>query len=109
MLMLLKSNKIYELKQIVSIFPKIQLRNLISDRLKEIMQLQINIKLDNLEHTAERGKRCNFSKYFLSILFLRDMQEGILSLEDADEKESELVNELQGIDKGKIPMEESIF
>ena len=46
------SNKIHELKQIESIFLKKQLNDLIIDKLKEIMQLQSNIKLDTLEYTA---------------------------------------------------------
>ena len=58
-LMLLKSlnlsNKIYELKQMEVIFPKNQLNDLIIDKLKEIMQLRNNIKLDDLEYTAKRG------------------------------------------------------
>ena len=69
---------------------------MISDNLKEIMQLQINIKLNNVERTAERGKHYHFSKCFVPIVFLRD-------------KQSELVNEKKGIDKSKIPVEKSVF
>ena len=52
----MKNNKIHELKQIDSIFPKHQLDDLIIDKLKEIRQLQNNIKLDNLEYTTKREK-----------------------------------------------------
>ena len=52
----MKNNKIHELKQIDSIFPKDQLDDLIIDKLKEIRQLQNNIKLDNLEYTTKREK-----------------------------------------------------
>ena len=58
-----------ELKQIENIFPRNQLNDLIIDKLKEIMQLQYNIKLDDLEYTAKRGKRYNFSRYSLPIVF----------------------------------------
>ena len=76
-------NKIDELKQIESIFPNNQQNNLIIDKLKEIMQSQ-NIKLDDLECPTKRGKH-SFSKYSLPVVFLRDIHEGNLSLEDPDE------------------------
>lgn len=59
------------------------------------MQLQINIKLNNVERTAERGKH-HFSKCFVPIVFLRNIK-------------SELVNEIKDIDKSKIPVEKSLF
>ena len=62
-------NKIDELKQIESVFPKNQVTDLIIDKLKEIVQLQNNIKLDDLEHTAKEGTRYNFSRYFYLLLF----------------------------------------
>ena len=68
---------------------------MIIDKLREIMQLQNNIKLDDLEYTAKREKHYNFCKYSLSIVFLRDIHEGNLSLEDADKEQSQLVNELK--------------
>ena len=74
----------HELKQIESIFPKSQFNDLIIDKLKEIMWLQNNIKLDDLEYTTKRGKRYNFSRYFLPIICLRDIPEGNLSLSDGN-------------------------
>ena len=52
------------------------------------MQLQKNIKLDDLEYTVEREKRDNFNKYSLPIVFLRGirMREGNLILENADKE-----------------------
>ena len=47
-------NKTDELKQIDVIFPNNQLNDLIINKLKEIMQLQNNIKLDDLEYTTKR-------------------------------------------------------
>ena len=57
------SNKIYELEQIESIFPKNQFYDLIIDKLKENVSLQNNIKLDDPEYTAKSGKHYNFTKY----------------------------------------------
>ena len=65
----LNPNKINELEQIESIFPKNQVNDLIIDKLKEIVQLQNNIKLDDLEYTKKRRKRYNFSRYSLPIVF----------------------------------------
>lgn len=57
----LKFNKTDKLKQFESIILKKQT----VDRLKEVKQLQNNIKLDYLEYSAKRGKpwRFSFSKY----------------------------------------------
>ena len=44
------------------IFIKNKLNNLIIDKLKETIQLQNNIKLDDPEYTTQRGKSYNFSK-----------------------------------------------
>ena len=49
-------NKINELKQIESIFPKNQVNDLFIDKLKEIMKLQNNIKLDDLNLYSEKKK-----------------------------------------------------
>ena len=50
------SNKIDQLKQVGSLFPKIQLNDLIIDKLKEIKKLQSNIKLDKLEYATKHRK-----------------------------------------------------
>ena len=60
-------NKINELKQIESILN--QVNDLIIDKLKKMVQLQNNIKLDNLAYTTKSGKRYNFIKYSLRIVF----------------------------------------
>ena len=59
------------------------------------MQLQNNIKLYDLEYTAEREIYYSFSKYSLLIFFLRDIQKENLSLEDTYEENSQLVKELK--------------
>ena len=56
------------------------------------MQLQNNIKLNDLEYTSKRGKLYNFSKFFLPFVFLRDIHEGNLSPQDANELNALLAN-----------------
>ena len=74
-------------------FQKNQLNDLIINKLKEIMQLQNNIKLDDLEYATKRRKNYNFSRYSLTIVFLKDIHEINLSLEYADEEKIQLANE----------------
>ena len=45
------------------------MNDLISNELKEIVQLQRSIKLDDLEYTTKRAKRYNFSRNSLPIIF----------------------------------------
>ena len=73
------------------------------------MQLQNNIKLDDLEYTAKRGKRYHFSKYYLPVVFLRAIHEGDLPLKDVDEKQNLLLNELKDMGQGKITVEKRSF
>ena len=47
------------------------MNNLIIDKLKEVKQLQNNIKLIDQEHTTKRGKSYGFSKYSLPIVLKR--------------------------------------
>ena len=65
------SNKIDKLKKKENqgIFSKNQLDGLIIDKLKEFMQLQNNMKLDDLEHTTKRVKCFNFRRSSLPIAF----------------------------------------
>ena len=71
------------------------MNDLIINKLKDIKQLENNIKLVELEHTGKRGKHYVFSKYSLPIVLLRDIQEWNLSVEDAGEEQSKLVSELK--------------
>ena len=69
------------------------------------MQLQNNIKLDDLEYITKREKRYNFSRNSLPIVFKRHTQgEGNLSLEDTDEELIPLA-----MSKGQIPAEKRYF
>ena len=61
--------KIDELNKIKSIFPQNELKNLTIDKLKEIMQLQNIIELNGLNYKAKTGRKNNFNKYLLSIVF----------------------------------------
>ena len=79
------------------------------DKLKEIKQLQNNITLDDLEYTAKRGKHYVFIKYSLAIIFLRDMHEGHLSLEEAGKEQIQLVHKLKTLGKGKTPFGKRYF
>ena len=78
-------------------------------KLKEIEQLQNNIKLEDLDYTTKRGKKYGFSKYSLAIAFSRDLYEGNLSLEDAHKEQSDLVEKLSGIKRGRIVFEKRSF
>ena len=103
------SNKRSELKQIESIFLKNLLNDLFIDKLKETNQSQNSIKLDDLEYTAKSGPNYGFSKCYLPIVFLRDINERIFSLKHANKEQSYLVNKLIDVSKDKIPPEEIHF
>ena len=60
------------------------MNDLIKDNVKEIIQLQNKIKLGNQEYTTKKEKHYNFSKYSLPTVFLRDIYEEHLSLEDVN-------------------------
>ena len=61
------------------------------DKLKEIMQLKGNIRLDDLEYAAN-DKKCSFIEYSLPVVSLRDIHERSFSLKDPDEEQSKLGN-----------------
>ena len=65
------------------------------------MQLQIKIKLEDLEYTVKRIKYYIFSKYSLCFVFLRDMHGGNLSLEEND-RENKLLELLMLTAREKI-------
>ena len=83
--------------------------DLIRVKLKEIVELQDIIKKDDLNYELKHIKTYNFSKYSLSIVFLRDIHEGHLSIEKADNKQSNFANELRNFDKGIKTLEKSLF
>ena len=64
------------------------MNDLICIKLKQIIKLQEIIKKDDINYKAKRGKTYNFGKYSLPIIFLRDIHNGYLSLEKADNNQS---------------------
>ena len=85
------------------------INDLVCAKLKEIVLLQDIIKKDDLNYTSKCVKANNFSKYSLPILFLRDIQEGHLSIEKADNKQSNFANILKNFDKGIKHLKKSLF
>ena len=80
---------------------------MVIDKLKEIIQLQNNIKLGNVEYTAKKRNAIILANA-LYLLFLGDMHEGHLSLKDADEKQIQLVKKLKDMGKDKIRIKKKI-
>ena len=64
------------------------MNHLICDKLKEIVNLQDIIKTDELHYEPKRRQVYIFSEYSLPIVFLREIQERYLSLEDAHDEQS---------------------
>ena len=58
-------------KKIESIFPQNLMNDLISAKLKEIVEFQDIIKKDDLNYKSKRRKTYNFSKYSLPIIFFK--------------------------------------
>ena len=71
--------------------------------------MQDIIKKHDLNYKSNHGRTYNFSKYSLSVIFLRDIHEGHLSIEKADNKQSNFANELKNFDKGMKTLEEKSF
>ena len=71
------------------------MNDLIRIKLKEIIKLQGIIKNDDLNYKSKLKKTYNFGKYSLPTVFLRDIHEGYLSLENADFRQSNFAIELK--------------
>ena len=63
--------------------------------------MQDIIKTDNLRYKSKSRKVYNSSKYSLPIVFLRDIDQGHLSLKDADKKQSNFAAKIKNLDNGK--------
>ena len=59
------------------------------------------MKTDELHYKSTGGKDYNSNEYSLPIVFLRDIHEGNLSLEDADDEQRNFSAILKNLDKGK--------
>ena len=79
--------------------------DLIRAKLKEVVKLQYIIKEDNLNFKSKRERTYNFGKYSLPIVFLRDIHEGNLSIEKADNKQSNFAYELKNFEKSTKTLE----
>ena len=79
------------------------------DRLKEVQQLQIYIKLNKVQYTARRGQYYCIAKQLLPIVLIKDKLQRNLSLEDADAEQSKLINKLYDMNRGKTPIGEKPF
>ena len=66
------------------------------------------IKTDELHYKSKRRKVCNFNEYPFSIVFLRDIHEGHLSLEDANDEQSNFAAKIKNLDKGKKTFKKDI-
>ena len=61
--------------------------------------MQDLIKANELHYKSKCRKVRNFSKYSLPTVFLRDILEGHLSLEDTDEEQINFATKLKNLDK----------
>ena len=77
---------------------------MIIDRLKEIMRFQNDIMLTKLDH-KRWGKNYNVSKISLCITFLRNINTGVILIEDFDKEQSKLFKKLIDINKRKKSFE----
>ena len=75
------------------------MNSLIRVKLKELANLEDVIKKDNLNYKLKRGKSLQFRQIFIIYYFLRDINEGYLSLADADNEQSNFATELENFDK----------
>ena len=85
------------------------MNDLIHTKLKKIVKLQDIFKKDDLNHKSKRGKIYNFGICSLPIDFLRYIYEGYLSIEKADNKQSNFANELKNFEEGTKTFEKSLF
>ena len=77
------SNKTDELKQIEGIFPQNLMNDLVVNKLKETVKLQDIIKADELHYKSKADKFIILVN-ILYLLFLIDIHEGYLSLENVE-------------------------
>ena len=85
------------------------MNDLVRAKLKEIVNLQGIIETDELHYKSKHRKVCNFNKISLSIVFLRNVHEGHLSLEDTDDEQINFAAKLKNLDKGKKPIGKEFF
>ena len=84
------------------------MNDLICAKLNGIINLHDIITYE-LNYKSKRRKVNNFGEYSLSIVFLRDIHEGYLSLEDADDEQCNFAAKLKNLDKGQKTIEKEFF
>ena len=77
---------------------------MIRDKPEKIVDLQDSIELDKLDH-----KNYNFNKISLPALFLRDIYRNNLSIERADNEQSDLFKMFGNLNKGRKSSEKISF
>ena len=98
------------LDQMKSVFLQNQMNDLILDMLREIRQLENDIKLNEVDYKAKIWKKKhNFRKISFSIILSMNMHTGFLSVEDTDKEQSKLLKELNDLNKGDKPFENKPF
>ena len=68
--------------------------NLIKDRLKEVIEILNSIKINDLSYFSTK-KNYNVSKYSLSMVFLKDIYEKKLSVNDTGGKQGIFYSEIK--------------
>ena len=84
-------------KKIEGIFPK---------NILDVLQGSINT--DQLYYKSKQ-KNYSFTVYFLAIIFSKDIDEGYLSLKNADDEQSKFANKWKNIVKGVKSVEKKLF
>ena len=75
------------------------MNDLICERLNKIKQLQNTIKLKLMGYKAEMEKHYIFSKILLPFTIWRDIHTNILSIQNADNGQSDIFKELSYLNK----------
>ena len=79
-------------------FPQNVFNHVISNKLKEIIELRNSIELDKLNY-----KKHDFNKVSLPSIFLRDIYINDLSIENAANEQSNLFERCDNLKKGRKP------
>ena len=104
------SNKINGIKQTESIFPQNQFNDLIIDKLKEIKQLQNNVKLDNnIYNIQHKEEKIMFLINIHYLLLFKRYRQGKFGTRRCRWRAKHVVKKLSDLNRGKIPAEKSLF
>ena len=96
-----------ELNQIEDIFSDNQLTNLIKDSLKETGETQNSIKINGLNSFSKKNHIFSISQ--LPVVFLRDIYQKKLSINNGEEEQSIFYNKIKRKKHGRILGEKRKF